>query len=707
MKTVLCMTAFFAGSLFPASGGSGCVIWDDRPAGDDWAGGRYPIGNGRLGAMLDGGVMHDRIQFNVDSLWTGDANVTGAAGEADSERTYAGMGAYQNFGELHVEFLSPEREVRGYRRSLDLASAVHTVSFSRGGRSHVRMAFASVPDDVIGIRYVSQERLSGRVRLQDAHRPDAAGTTSVSGCLANGMGYAARAVVVADGRRMRDGSFREATNVVVWLKAATSFDPSKAGFGLDGAIPALDDAVPGDFGLAMERAAADHRTFFGRVSLELGKRDDSLSALPARLRVSRCRDGETDPGLQALMFQFGRYLLLSSSRPGTLPANLQGLWNDSNTPKWACDYHTDVNIQMNYWPADVANVSETWQALSDYLLNGMPVARADTRKAFPCTRGFAYRTSMNFCGGQGWRWNFAGAPWLAAMMFDHFRFTRDREFLRGKAYPFMKGAAEFMLTRLRKRPDGTLVVRDGWSPEHGPREDGVAHDQQILRELLLAVVEAQRALGDDGEFSRRCAEVLRGLAPDRIGRWGQLQEWQEDRDVKGDDHRHTSHLYAVYPGSTISRSRTPELAAAAAVALDGRALTGDSRRSWTWPWRAAVWARLGEPEKAADMLNGLLAHNTLGNLLCNHPPMQLDGNFGLTAAVAEMLVQSHETTPGGKVLIRLLPALPGIWAEYGFASGLKARGGYVVSLVWRDGKIEKYGISGGDPSGYELETEVK
>lgn len=673
-------------------------IFDDRPAGNKWSAEWYPIGNGRLGAMLSGGIAKDVVQFNVDSLWTGGRNVTGDVTDKAANRNYGTMGAYQNFGRLEIETdglgaSKPE----GYRRALDLADAVHTVEFRADGRGFVRTAFASRPDDVIAVRYTCDSPMSGRARLVGAHG-EAPGT-AFSGTLANGLGYAARLIVVADGRRSEDGTFANARTVEFWLRAATGFRLGAADFGMNRSIPSLPDGAPADFEAARKAAAADYRVFGDRAHLTLGEEPEAVRALPTRLRVARCRKGATDVGLQELMFALGRYLLISCSRPGTLPANLQGLWNDSNSPAWHADYHTNINMQMNYWGVWSANMPEMWEAMSDLLVRSVEVAGADTRLAFPGTKGFAYRTSMNMCGGQGWRWNFAGAPWMAAMMYEHYLFTRDRSYLGEKAYPYMKGAAEFMLDRLTEGSDGKLLVKDGWSPEHGPREDGVAHDQQILRELLVGIVGAQKVLGSDPAFATRCADVLARLAPDRIGRWGQLQEWQADRDVQGDDHRHTSHLYAVYPGTTISRANTPELARAASVALDGRKTTGNSRRSWTWPWRAAIRARLGEAEKAGEMVRSLLQYNTLDNLFCDHPPMQMDGNFGITAAIAEMLLQSHETTSDGKVLIHLLPALPKMWPN-GEVRGLRARGGYTVDLKWRDGRLAERRISGGDPAGY-------
>ena len=337
----------------------------------------------------------------------------------------------------------------------------------------------------------------------------------------------------------------------------------------------------------------------------------------------------------------------------------------------------------------------------DWLLAANRTAARETALAFPGKKGVAYRTSLNAFGGGGWRWNFAGAPWMAVMAYDHYRFTRDVSYLREKAWPVIADAAEFMMTHLVYGPDGTLLVKDGWSPEHGPIADGVMHDQQIMAELLSAAVEAGAVVAPESDLVKRAAETLPRLGGNKIGRWGQLQEWQQDLDVKGDEHRHTSHLFAVYPGATITRAATPELAGAAAVSLAGRATTKDSRRSWTWPWRAALWARLGDGESAWRMLTGLERYNTLPNMFATHPPFQIDGNLGMVASVCEMLLQSHETTRDGKVLIRLLPALPKAWPT-GSVKGLRARGGYTVDIAWMDGRVIEYTISGGDEKGYAV-----
>ena len=661
MNTTKTFTAarFFLAAVFSVAASCAfCAedrIWDDRP-GDNWENSWYPLGNGRLGCMVDGGARKLRIQFNVDSLWTGDKNLTNDIGDDRADANYKTMGAYQNFGELEIELAGlPEGEVTDYRRVLNLSNAIYSDVFSIGGKFVVRRIFASAVDNAIYIELGTDARVEMKLKGAHGEKESAGGENApvaFSGKLSNGLEYAARADL------FRFKPVMDKKSYVIALRAETGRS----------SIPDMADVmganVKDGMNAACERHVADYRKYYDRMTLDLGEGDKTV---PTRERLERVKKGGKDPALVALMFNFGRYLLISSSRPGTLPANLQGIWNNSNKPAWHCDYHTNINIQMNYWGADSANLSDCFTPLSDWMMNSLPVAEAGTRAAFPNSKGYAYRTSANAVGGGGWRWNFAGAPWLAAQCYDHWLFTRDRKYLKEVCWPLMKGAAEFMIsTQLKERPDGTIVVKDGWSPEHGPREDGVAHDQQIMRELFRSILAAAKELKIDDAFVKEVARIEPKLLKDKIGSWGQLQEWETDRDQKGDQHRHTSHLYAVYPGSTISPKATPELAEAAKVALAGRTLTGDSRRSWTWPWRAALWARLGEGDKAGEMLDSLLRYNTLDNMFATHPPFQIDGNLGMVAAVCEMLMER---------------AIPSSW-PHGSAKGLRTREGKVIDVNW-------------------------
>lgn len=737
------------------------------------------IGNGTMGATIYGGTRTDNISLNDLTLWTGEPDIAvttpgahkalpeirslldkedyRAANRANQKLQGHYSESYQPMGRLTIEYTDhASRNITGYNRSLDLNEAVATTEYLDRGRAFRSSYFASAPDSVIVIRLSSMSERGIHATLRFASQLPCAVTSADGEITADG--YAAyrsypgyykgvgdderhlydpergirfrtliRAVAAPGDGTVRSHPTGDVTidgchEVTVIVACVTSFNGSDRNPATDGRDYRRDvkrrmaRAARKTYDELLHTHLYDYQRFFGRVSIDLGRTDPAIAAMPTDRQLRLYTDSmQHNPDLEALYFQYGRYLLISSSRTEGVPANLQGLWNERLTPPWSCNYTTNINLEENYWAAETANLSEMHRPLLSFIRQLTRTGRETAREYYGVDRGWCLGHNTDIwamtcpvgygTGSPSWAcWNMGGA-WVSTHIWEHYLFTQDRRWLEDN-YELLKGAAEFCLGWLIEK-DGRLMTSPSTSPENlyltpngysGATLYGGTADLAMTRECLIDAREAARTLGRDKDFVKEIDRTLARLAPYRVGSDGNLQEWYHDWKDKDPQHRHQSHLFGLYPGHHLSVDKTPELARACARTLE---IKGDNTTGWSTGWRVNLYARLGDSDGAYHIYRRLLSYvspdgykgndarrggGTYPNLLDAHSPFQIDGNFGGCAGVIEMLMQSSPTS------ITLLPALPKEWKD-GSVSGICARGGFVVSMTWRDGRVTALSVT--------------